>query len=162
MVVVLTVCIDDMSVHATKRLAPNSGGPCPCGHDPLALHLCAGPLNVTPSAPLRDAELAPSSVFQDRCNCGSATAFSTTAVEHRVHVQLGNCHGPQDHGKPASAPQQGCERPRRTATAEAAVICGRRFSQRAATVGARMSSTQRHLRICTIRTTGKSATVSTN
>ena len=33
-VVVLMVCIDDVSVHATKCHAPNSGEPCPCGHDP--------------------------------------------------------------------------------------------------------------------------------
>ena len=42
-VVVLTVCIDVVSVHATKRHAPNSGLPYPCGHDSPALHLCAGP-----------------------------------------------------------------------------------------------------------------------
>ena len=34
-VVVLTVCIDDVSVHATKRHAPDSGGAYHRGHDPL-------------------------------------------------------------------------------------------------------------------------------
>ena len=54
-VVVLTVCLDHMSVHATKRPASDSGGPCPCGHDPLALHLCTGPLKNSPisSSPRR-------------------------------------------------------------------------------------------------------------
>ena len=36
MVVLLTVCIDDKSVHTSKRLAPDTGegeGPCPCGHN---------------------------------------------------------------------------------------------------------------------------------
>ena len=33
-VLVLTVCLDDVSVHATKRQAPNYAGRCPCGHDP--------------------------------------------------------------------------------------------------------------------------------
>ena len=42
-VVVLTVCLDDVSMHATKRRAPNYGGRVPCGHDPRPLYLCTGP-----------------------------------------------------------------------------------------------------------------------
>ena len=54
---VLTVCIDDVSVHATKRLAPNSGGPCKWGHDlPGPAPVCRA-LKNTSSAPLRDEEL---------------------------------------------------------------------------------------------------------
>ena len=65
-------------------------------------------------------------------------------------------------GETASAPRQACERPRRTATAEVAVFCGRRFSQRAGTVGGRLSHPQPARENRTTRTTGKSATVSMN
>ena len=40
---VLTVCLDDVSVHATTRLAPNSGGHVPVDMTTMALHLCTGP-----------------------------------------------------------------------------------------------------------------------
>ena len=42
-VVVLTVCLDDVSVHATKRPAPNSGFHVPVDMTPMALHLSAEP-----------------------------------------------------------------------------------------------------------------------
>ena len=76
-VVVLTVCLDDVSVHATKRQAPNYGGrvprPCTC---------VQGPKNSPHQ--LINALMSCSSRRKPRqCNRGSTTVFSTTA-----HVEL--------------------------------------------------------------------------
>ena len=63
--VVVTVCLDHMSVHATKRPAPNSGGPCPCGHDP------------PPPSSL--------ALFSFRRRTGRE---STTGSEYHLHVEM--------------------------------------------------------------------------
>ena len=92
-VVVLTVCIDDVSVHATDMT-------------PLALHLCAGPRKSPHqffTGMKRTKKQVPRQVQLWEHDClhhdGTCETLANRDVEHFVHVQLRSLHGPQDHGK---------------------------------------------------------------
>ena len=116
--------------------APDYGGPCPCGHNLLAVYLCARPLKIHPSThhhgnelPLALPELSEVWVTRTIWTSGhtaisqrDATVGSRLSSSQPAPVELARPskqgHQPPgvlnslDHvDEPASVSQQGCRRP---------------------------------------------------
>ena len=106
---VLTVCIDDMSVRTSKRLAPNSGVPCPSGHDlssPAPVCRALKNRTISPSPRRmsctqrvsRQVQLWEHDCLLHDGTCGTRSTCTPGTSTTMSEEQLGNLHGQRDLG----------------------------------------------------------------